>query len=174
MVLEWFQGLATISGFLYFLTGFAFAYVQYCVRAKIRHKRITIPWHLAGIAIGCAAIVIVSIQSSIAYNTANETAQAQKLCNLQFRSALIERSKITRENDELSQEQRRVLFDWINALIFPPEPYASMEPNDPRRQGYGLDETIETRNLLFDSLRRQDQLQKDREAHPYPDPTCGQ
>lgn len=169
----WFSGLATIGGFAYFMVGFGSAYVAHCIRAKIRHRSVKIPWHLAGIAVGTFAIIIVTLQSSIAYNTAKETALQQKQCQKEFNGALQARAQVTSENDELSQQQRRIVFDWIHDLIFPPEPYASMRTDDRRRQDYGLTLTINTDRLFQASLARQDDLQRQRDAHPLPDPTCG-
>lgn len=172
-IYTWFAGLATVSGLAYFMAGFGFAYVVHCVREKLHHHIVKLPWHLAGIAIGTAAIIIVTLQSSIAYNTAEETAADAKECQEQFNRALHVRSQITSENDELSQTQRRIVFDWIHNLIFPPEPFASMPTEDPRRQSYGYTLTINTERTFQASLDRQEELQKEREQHPYPDPTCG-
>jgi hypothetical protein len=174
MVFEWLEGLATLSGFLYFLTGFGSAYLLHCVRARLRHKRITIPWHLAGISIGTAAIVIITAQSSIAYNTAKDTAEAQRLCNIEFRSALLERSKITKQNDDLSQEQRLLVFRFFHDIALPPPPFNEMSTNDPRRAQFGLQRLLDTDAAFTDSVRRQNMLEQEREKHPYPDPTCGQ
>lgn len=172
-VYTWFSGLATISGLLYFLAGFGAAYVTHCVRAKMRNRTVTIPWHLAGIVIGVAAIVIVTIQTQIAYTTAQETAQEVQDCQREFNAALKARSQITSENDEISQAQRLIVFQWIHNLIFPPEPYNTMTTDDPRRQAYGFSLTIDTNHEYQASLDRQDALQKQRDAHPLPDPTCG-
>lgn len=173
IVFEWFSGLATLSGLLYFLAGFASAYITHCVRAKMRHREVTIPWHIAGIAVGLAAIVVITVQTQVAYNTAKETAQEVQDCQKEFNQALRDRARITTENDELSQIQRRIVFDWIHDLIFPPEPYAAMTTDDKRRQAYGLALTIRTEHQFKESLKRQDELQLQRQRSPLPDPTCG-
>lgn len=172
-VYTWFSGLATVSGLAYFMAGFAFAYLQHCVRQKMRHREVRIPWHLAGIAIGTATIMIVTLQSSLAYNTAKETATQAKECQEEFNRALTARAKITSENDDLSETQRLIVFTWMHDLIFPPEPYASMPTDDPRRQAYGYTLTINAERTFQASLDRQNELEKEREKHPYPDPTCG-
>lgn len=132
-----------------------------------------IPWYYIGIVIGCATIIFTILQSSSAYNTAKETAQEVQDCQREFNQALKARSQITSENDELSQVQRRIIFDWIHALIFPPEPYASMSTNDPRRQDYGFTLTVNTEHAFQASLDRQDALQRQRDQTHLPDPTCG-
>lgn len=171
---DWFTGLATIGNFLYFLTGFGFAYLQHYLRAKLKHKQIQIRWQLAGIAIGVAAIIIVTFQTQIAYTTAKQTAQEVQDCQREFNTALKARAQITTENDELSQTQRRIVFNWIHALIFPPAPYNTMPTDDARRQAYGYTLTIETEHQFQASLDRQDELQRQRDASPLPaDPTCG-
>lgn len=172
-VYMWFAGLATPGNVGYFLAGFVSAFVVHVVRQRTRHRRVIIPWHLVGIAIGVTAIVIVSLQSSDAYNLARQTSQEVQDCQKEFNAALQARAQITSENDELSQTQRRIVFNWIHDLIFPPEPYASMNPNDPRRQQFGLSLTINTEREFQASLNRQDELQKARDQHPLPDPTCG-
>jgi hypothetical protein len=170
---DWFAGLATIGGFLYFLAGFACAYLIELVAAKVRRRKLAIPWETGGIAIGVAAIVIVTLQTQIAYTTAKNTAVEVQRCQVEFNEALRARAKITTENDEASQDQRRIIFDWIHDLIFPPEPFSTMDTNDRRRQEYGITRTIQTEQAFQKSLAKQDVLQRQRDEHPYPDPTCG-
>ena len=172
-VYDWFAGLATISGFMYFLLGFGSAYALACIRAKLRHRNVTIPWHIAGIVVGCVAIFIVTVQTQVAYTTAKDTAQEVQDCQREFNDALKARAQITSENDEVSQDQRRIIFDWIHALIAPPPPYDTMETDDPRRQDYGITVTLATERDFEASLKRQDELQAERASNPLPDPTCG-
>lgn len=172
-VYDWFVGLATPGGIAYFLAGFGCAFVARWAWCKVRHQELNVPWRYVGIAIGVSMIVTVSLQSSQAYTTAKDTAIQVQGCQREFLAALNARSRITAENDELSQAQRRVVFDWIHDLIFPPEPYASMTTDDPRRQDYGFTLTINTDRAFRASLNRQDELQRQRDAHPLPDPTCG-
>lgn len=172
-IAEWFTGLATIGGFMYFLAGFGFAYLQHYVRCKIRHRSIKIPWQITGIAIGIVAIIIVTFQSQIAYTTAKNTALEQKECNIQFRQSLIDRAKTTREDNDLSKEQRSIVFDWFHTILFPPPPYDKMSTNDPMRQQFVLNKTLETEDIFAQSIDRQTQVQIERDRHPYPDPTCG-
>ena len=170
---DWFSGLATIGGFLYFLTGFAAAYVFECIKAKIKNRKIKIQWQLAGIVIGVVALVISTVQSQVAYETAKDTAQEVQDCQREFNASLKSRARISAENDEISQTQRRILFDWIHRLIFPPPPYDKLDTNDPLRQQYGFTITIETEQALGRSFARQDELQHERDQNPLPDPTCG-
>ena len=171
--LTWFYGLATVSGMGYFLLGFVSSYIIFWAWCMHKHKRLSVNWRYAGMAVGIVMIVFVSLQTQIAYNLAKVTAQEVQDCQREFNDALKSRARIASENDELSQEQRRIVFDWMHNLIFPPEPFAAMETNDPRRQDYGFKLTIRTTEQFQKSLDRQDELQTSRDAHPLPDPTCG-
>lgn len=173
-IYDWFAGLATIGGFLYFLAGFGAAYALSCVRAKLRHKTIKIPWQLAGIAIGVCAIIITTFQSSGAYNQSRQTAAAVQSCQREFNEALRARSQITSENDSLSQEQRGILFVWIHDLLFPPKPFSDMDTADPRRQAYALQRTFETEASFEASIARQNAILGQRAQHPLPDLACGE
>ena len=170
---EWFFGLATIGGFLHFLTGFLFAYIVHYIRCKIRHRSTKVQWRLVGIAVGVVAIVITSFQSQSAYITAQETAKDARACQIEFTAALAERGKIINENDALSQEQRKIVFNWIHDLIFLPPPYVTMDPNDPERQAFAILRTQDTERKFSELIKRQDDLIEERTRHPYPDPTCG-
>lgn len=130
-------------------------------------------WRYAGIAIGIAVIAFVSLQTQAAYSLAKNTALESASCQKEFYKALGNRARITGENDEISQNQRKIIYEWIHDLIFPPPPYNTMDPNDPLRQQYGLNLTINTDRAFHESLNRQDQLQNERDSHPLPEPTCG-
>ena len=170
---EWFHGLATIGGFLYFLAGFLFAYIIHYIRCKIKHRSPKAQWRLGGIAVGVVAIVITSFQSQSAYITAQQTAKDARACQIEFTAALAERVKISNENDNLSQEQRTIVFDWIHDLIFSPPPYSAMDPNDPERQAFAILRTQDTERKFGELIKRQNALIEERARHPYPDPTCG-
>ena len=172
-VYGWFAGLATIGGFLYFLVGFLFAYLVNWVRSKIKHRSTRVQWRLGGIAVGVVAIVIASFQSQSAYITAQQTAKDARACQIEFAAALAERGEIANENDALSHEQRKIVFDWIHDLIFLPPPYATMDPNDPERQAFAILRTQDAERKFSELIKRQDNLIEERARHPYPDPTCG-
>lgn len=172
-IYQWFAGLATLSGFLYFLAGFAAAHILYLIRCKIEHRSMKISWCHSGIAVGVATIVIISLQTQVAYNTAKHTAENARSCQIEFAEALSARSQITTENDDISQEQRKIVFNWIHNLAFPPEPWASMEGGDPRREHYNMIRTAEAEKAFQASLDQQDELQKRRAESALPDPTCG-
>lgn len=171
--LGWVHGFGTVSGLARFLVGFGAAFLLRYLWCKYKQPDTTIAWPYIGIVVGVLVILWSSFQSQQAYTLAQQTALEVRDCQREFNSALQARVKITSENDELSQTQRRIVFNWIHDLIFPPEPYAGMDPNDPRRQQFGIALTIKTEHEFQASLNRQDELQKQRDQHPLPDPTCG-
>jgi hypothetical protein len=170
---DWFSGLATPTGIGYFTTGFIAAFVVRAVYCRMKRQPLHLPWRAIGIALGVSAIVVVSLQSSQAYNTAKRTALEVQDCQRQLFAAITSRARIAAENDEQSQAQRLIVYNWFHDLIVPPQPYASMDTDDPRRQQYGLALTVATEREFQKSLNRQDELQRQRDAHKLPDPTCG-
>jgi len=173
IVYEWFAGLFTVEGFLYFLLGFAAAYVYYYISCALKGKAPKVEWRSAGVVVGVIVIIITSIQSQQAFNTAKKTAEDARRCQIEFNHALQSRTHITSENDEISQEQRRIIYDWIHDLIFPPKPWSELDPNDPQRVAYGIMRTQRTDEVFKRSIERQDELQRQRDANPLPSPTCG-
>lgn len=172
-VYEWFSGLATPGGVAYFLFGFMFAFIARWIYCRAKHQELRIPWQNIGITIGVSAIVVVSLQSSEAYSTAKQTAVEVQACQKEFNAALRQRAQINDENEELSQTQRLIVFNWIHNLIFPPPPYSDMPTSDPERQAYGYGITIETEKRFQRSIDRQKELTDERARNPLPDPTCG-
>lgn len=172
-IADWFSGLATPSGLLYVLTGFIAAHVCRYIKCKVKRRRVLISWQFTGIAVGVIAILITSVQTQIAYTTAKQTALEVQNCQREFNAALKARSKITTENDQLTQDRSLIVVSWIHALLFPPAPYDKMDPNDPPRQKYALILTLGADKKFRESLATQDALLAERDRHPLPDPTCG-
>lgn len=172
-VYMWFAGLVTPGGIAYLITGYLLAVLTHCIRQRRKHKPVVIPWHLVGISIGVIFIIVTSLQSSSAYNLAKQTAQDVQDCQKQFNAALRDRARITSENDELSQTQRKIIYTWIHDLIFPPPPYNGMAGDDPVRQQWALARTIDTDRQFGLLQDQQNTLQRQRDSHPLPDPTCG-
>lgn len=172
-IYQWFASLATLSGFLFFLAGFAAPHALYFIRCKIEHRSMKFSWCHSGIAVGVSTIIIISLQTQTAYNIAKDTAETARSCQIEFAEALSARAKITTENDDISQEQRKIVFNWIHNLAFPPEPWASMEVGDPRRGQYNMIRTAEAERDFQSSLKQQDYLLQKRAESMFPDPTCG-
>lgn len=115
-----------------------------------------------------AVIALSVIWTGVRYtDLASQVAQCQK----EFNAALVARSNVSRENDDLSIEQREIVFEWMHDIVLPPAPVSDWEPNDPRRQTWGINRTIEANNEFKKSIDRQTVLINSRPA--LPDPTCG-
>lgn len=137
------------------------------------HEAGKVDWFWVAAAVIFFVMIAIGIQNQHTYSFATQLAQDTKACQIEFNQALKARAQITTENDELSQEQREVVFHWMHDLIFPPAPYDKMSTDDPRRQQWGIDRTIGASKRFQASIDRQEEIQKKREAHPLPDPTCG-
>lgn len=114
-------------------------------------------------------------------------ASEMRRCQIEFQTALIARSRITTENDQLSREQRDLLAEsdqaesvWIDRLINLPSNIKELPQDDPRVTSYGQTVTriyferigrINSRITEID--QRQAELDRDRTAHPLPEPSCG-
>lgn len=170
---DWVQGFSTVGALAYFFTGFLCSYLLAFFWCKRQHSEFRVNFRYAGIAVGIAVLVFMSLQTQRAYTLAAETAQEVQECQREFNMSLRARAQITTENDSVSIDQRMIVYNWIHNLIFPPAPYNTMETNSPERQAYGLRITQETDKLFQDSIERQNDLQSKRDNHPLPDPLCG-
>lgn len=94
-------------------------------------------------------------------------------CQRQFNEALRARSAITTENDELSQIQRTALADWLHDLLFPPPDMVKLGRTGPEYNKWALDLTQHYYGIIADAQRKQDENNRERAAHPLPEPTCG-
>jgi hypothetical protein len=94
-------------------------------------------------------------------------------CQREFNTALRERSRITMENDQQSVNQRTALASWLRDLLFPPEPYASMDREDPRYKDWAINLTGGYYEQIAAAQKEQDRLAEERRDHPLPEPTCG-
>ncbi len=116
-----------------------------------------------------------------------ELGDEMRRCQLEFQSALVARSRITSENDELSREQRDLLGEavsaqalWLSRIVDLPDNIAALAPDDPRVQQYGQtvtriyrERTDGIRERVLEISDRQAELQKQRAENPLPEPTCG-
>lgn len=110
-----------------------------------------------------------------------------RACQIEFNKALKDRAAITSKNDELSVRQRELLSQlndasgtWINRLLNPPEDIARLDMNNPRRVAWNVDVTrtyyewaTKLRAETVAIRKEQTQVLAQRNANPYPEPTCG-
>lgn len=169
----WFYGLLSPGNIAYLVTGYLLAILTHLVRARMKHRKTVIPWHLVGIAIGVVVIIATSVQSSGAYNIAKNTSQEVQECQRQFNETLRVRARISEENDGYSQTQRKALADWLRLLLDPPPPYSTMATDDPERQAWALETTRYYSRIIQQAQKDQDENFEERKHHQLPEPTCG-
>lgn len=131
--------------------------------------------------IAAILIVFIGYNTQVARNRTEKLAQetteyAQQTndCLSQLITVLSARAKIAQENDDLSQEQRKAIFDLLGEALTPPPELRGVPPNDPRYVDWSTAITIKYYNIISKSQARQTVLAEDRKAHPIPDPNCGE
>lgn len=162
MLLDWFSDLFTLAGLAHFLFGAGTAFVYHWIKAQIKHRKIVFKSQY---------FVVPLVIGIIAYTAITNQQNAD--CVRQFQHALKARSQITIENDEISIQQRQLIYNWIHALVFPPPEIAQFEPNSPERNRWELELTIETDKKFSESMKKQKENDEQRRLTPYPEPTCG-
>ena len=135
-----------------------------------------VQWRLMGIAIGVAAMIIISLQTQVAYSTAKNTAKQVQDCQREFNLIIRTRAAISEDNDKWSVIQRTALGDWLKEIIEPPPDIAQIQkdnPTDPRITAWGIAMSQKYSNIIQNAQREQDINFEERKQHPLPDPTCG-
>lgn len=108
-------------------------------------------------------------------------------CQVEFQQALVARSRITTENDQLSRQRQDLLQEygratslWLSQLVNLPEDIADLPATDPRSIAWGQavtrvysEHALRINSKLNDIGKRQEQLEQDRRDHPLPQATCG-
>jgi len=155
-------GLVTVGNMIWFCTGVAIAGIYHLIKAKIQNRHVTMRWQFIGVPLAVGTVLYVAVQN-----------QENANCVREFQQVLRDRSAISAENDAISLEQRHVVYDWMHNLVFPPPQVARLAPNDPDRQQWILDFTIDTDAKLRDGFDRQQANDAERAAHPLPPATCG-
>lgn len=152
---------------------------------KRKVPRIGVTW-LGGL-LSLAVLGYVLLQVDTTERHYRELGSEVRRCQIEFNSALVARSKITTENDQLSREQRSLLADaadaqnlWISRIINLPPDIADLPDGDPRVTQYGRTVTrvyFERFSKILIRVReidkRQLELDQERAAHPLPEPSCG-
>lgn len=159
---DWFLDLFTLSHLGSFMLGVATATSWHYAKARFQHRIMVIKWQYIALplAVGLTAYMAVETQQSAD-------------CVREFQQVLRERAKVTSENDQLSIEQRKLLYDWIHELLFPPPDIAKLPGSDPARETWAIDLTLETDKKFAASLEQQKENDAQRAAHPLPPATCG-
>lgn len=162
-MLDSLANLFTIEGLLHFTLGVAAACTYHVAKARLRHRTVTIRWQFFALPLIAGVVIFTAVQT-----------QQNADCVREFNQVLRDRSSVTSENDQLSIEQRRLIYDWMHNLVFPPPEIADLPGTDERRERWALEITVETDKRFRESLEKQRDNDEYRRAHPLPPPTCGQ
>lgn len=75
------------------------------------------------------------------------------------------RTLLRDQSDDLIEERDALLMKWIHDLVQPPPEYLMLSLNDPRRQEWMNQRTIEINALYAASMSHQEALEKSRPAY---------
>lgn len=161
-MVDWFLNLFTLNGLFNFMLGVGAAAVWHFVKAKLNGKTVRFNWKYIAIPLVGAIATYISVQT-----------QQNADCVREFQQVLRDRASVTSENDKLSQQQRLLIYNWIHALVFPPPDIARLSGNDPVREKWAVDLTVDMDRKYRASLDEQRENDEYRAAHPLPPATCG-
>lgn len=161
-MLNWLQDLATLEHLGYFMMGVASACGWHFVKARIQGRILIIKWQYIAIPLVLAIAAHMSVQN-----------QENADCTREFNQVLRERAAVTTQNDQISIQQRELIYQWIHNLIFPPPEIARLDTNDPVRQEYAVKLTRATDEKFAALIDKQREYERHRAANPLPPPTCG-
>lgn len=162
-IVDWFLDLFTVANLAYFVLGGTVTYAYHIVKARMTSGTVIIRWQYFAAPLAAGIVLNVALQT-----------QQNADCVREFQQVLRARSEITTQNDDVSQKQRMLVYGWIHNLIFPPPDIAGLDPQDPRRQKYGLELTQATDREFADLIKLQDEYDRQRAQHTLPPATCGE
>lgn len=161
-MLNWFLDLFTIEHLAAFLFGVVSAGAWHTIKARWQHRILIIKWQYIAVPLAVGIMAYTAVQTQ---NNAD--------CVREFQQVLRDRSTVTVENDQLSLLQRKLIYDWIHNLVFPPPDIARLPGSHPEREKWAINLTLETDRLFSESLQQQRENDAYRAAHPLPPATCG-
>ncbi len=161
-MLEWFTDLFTAQGLGHFCVGIAAASAWHLMKARCTGRVVIFKWQYIAIPMAVATTLYIAIQT-----------QQNADCVREFQQVLRDRSSVASENDRISQDQRKLIYDWIHNLVFPPPEIDKLDGADPVREKWAIDLTLETDKRFRASLDEQRENDEFRAAHPLPPATCG-
>lgn len=162
-MLDWIMDLFTIEGLGHFLIGVASASVWHLVKARFTGATVIFKWQYIGVPLALGVMAYTAIQT-----------QQSADCVREFQQVLRDRSSVTSSNDQLSIQQRQLLYEWMHNLVFPPPEIAGLPGTDPARERWAVALTVETDKEFRASLDQQRENDEFRAAHPLPPPRCGE
>ena len=160
---DWFISLFTLNGLGHFLIGVGVTSAWHLIKAKLTGKLVIFKWQYITFPLSLAIVMYIAVQT-----------QQNADCVREFQQVLRDRASVTTENDQLSQQQRKLIFDWIHQLVFPPPDIARLPGTDPTHEKWAMDLTLETDKQFRASLDEQRDNDDFRAAHPLPPAQCGE
>lgn len=161
-MLDWFLNLFTLEGLAHFLIGVAAASLYHLAKAYVQNRVVVFKWQYVTVPFALMIVMYIAAQT-----------QQNADCVREFNQVLRERSAVTSENDRISIYQRELVYQWMHHLIFPPPDIAKLDINDPVRQQWAVQLTVETDKKFSASIAEQRENEAKRAANPLPPPTCG-
>jgi hypothetical protein len=167
-------GIFTWQRLLFFVAGIAASWLWNLYTSRRDRKPAANP-NYVGIIAGVSVMVFIAIsQVNLSYEVAR--------CQQELVGALDVRASLAAKNDDLSEQQRKLLLDdnialgdWIGKLLDPPMPR-----DDPAYRNWALGITQEyyehtnaLRSHLKDIQNEVDHIRDERDKHPLPEPSCG-
>lgn len=162
-MLEWFTDLFTAASLGYFALGVGAASAWHLVKARFTGKVVIFRWQYIAVPLAVATTLFMAIQT-----------QQNADCVREFQQVLRDRSSVTSDNDRISQYQRKLVYEWIHNLVFPPPEIAKLNGTDPVRQQWAIDLTLATDKKFRQSIDEQRENDEYRAGHPLPPATCGE
>lgn len=186
-IFEAFAGLFSLTGLLAFIAGVAATRVYYWFKERymdrndpkgqphhVGFRGLTMLWALIFITTG-----FIGFQQQQTATQVRSNAADTKECQREFNTALLARSAISEDNDHWSAIQRKALGDWLHEILLPPAEIQHIRDTDPNfgtnpvYVQWGWDVTQYYYGIIEKAQLEQEQNQRERAAHPLPEPTCG-
>lgn len=170
-----FFGIFTWQRLVFFIAGIAASWLWNLYTSRRDRKPVANPNYI-GIIAGVSVMVFIAVSQ---VNLSYEVAQCQR----ELVGALDVRAELAARNDDLSEQQRKLLLDdnialgdWINKLLNPPMSRDLHPAYDDwsigiTREYYGRTNII--RSQLKAVQNQVDKTKEEREKHPLPEPACG-
>lgn len=178
-------GLFSISSMISFLAGVAGTILFYRVEDKWvkdhqsgeekppvhKLRSLWILWSLVFVITG-----YIGFQEHETAESVRTLSRQTQDCQRQFQETLKIRSDAGDAQDEWARRKSQAIGGWLRDILFPPEDIARLRnenPNDPRYQQWAITVTSKYLGLIDEAEKEQEAAMKERQEHPYPEPTCG-
>lgn len=151
----------TVNHMVYFVGGWLSGFVFRKAHAAAVHKRLDVNWRAVVIFMSWVVLVYVTFST-----------YRNNQCVAEFNRILKVRSDITAQDQSISLEQHRLVYGLIHNVVFPPHDIAVLDPDDPIRQQYIVQQFINVDRSDTDLFAQQSNNETERAKNPLPNPTC--